>query len=119
MREWNPDWQDIDVANVLAMRRMAMASVNWIEQWPEAYPTWREQGIYSDDWSQVYIATNEHAQRWFAVIAAACSHRPSSFLMGKAIGCGCLVRDLGWEHFDRFMHEKRRLFDRLSRPPAS
>lgn len=119
MREWNPEWCDIDIANVLAMRRMVVASINWIEQWPEAHPAWREQGVYAHDWAQVYIATNEHAQRWFEVIAAACGFCPSSVLMGKAIGCGCLLRDLGWDHFDQFMREKRRFFDLFTRPPPA
>lgn len=119
MREWNSEWRDIDVANVLAMRRMVVASINWMEQWPEASPTWREQGGFSNNWQDVYIATNEHAQRWFEVIAAACEFHPSSLLMGKAIGCGCLFRDLGWETFDKFMREKRRFFDLFTRPPPA
>ena len=107
MREWNPNWQDISPNQVTSMRNMVVASINWIENHSEARPEWQESetGLwFKADWETVYRATNEDAHKWFRVIIAASgTERPSGIMMSKAIGCALMLKQVGWEVFDRFM----------------
>ena len=105
MREWNPNWRDV-VPNYIPMRRMILASINWIEQWPAAYPQWLENdGCCSDHWPEIYQPTNDHARQWFTAIAG--RDRPSPLMMGYAIRCGETLSRLGWDRFNNTMLKQR------------
>lgn len=123
MREWDLTWRDVvdpisqDYVN--SMRRMVMASINWIENHPDALPEWREEEsttiMFSTDWENAYEASNEDAAKWFrAITSASTTGRPSSIMMGKAIAGALLLKQIGWQRFDQFMREGDFLF-----PPTS
>ena len=111
MREWNPYWRDLADANhAPTMRRMVLASINWIEHNPGAYPEWREKqppahkaAIRATHWADILDATNEDARRWFEAIAAEAGGRPLCSLMTEAVAAGVLVARYGWEAFNEFM----------------
>jgi hypothetical protein len=114
MRDWNPNWRDIVAPrHVLTMRTMVMASINWIECYPLARPTWREAAPTVNDaelcatlWSNVFEPTNDDARRWFQTIALAAERQPSCLLMAKAIAAGIMVYRHGWHGFDREMRQR-------------
>ena len=104
MREWNPMWSDIGTGHTTTMRRMVVASINWVEQWPSGYPEWKVLPLAcSDDWAMIYQPTNDCARQWFDAIVADCEKRPSPVMMGHAITCGTMLRSLGWDRFNQFM----------------
>src|SRR5262245_7865021 len=126
--EWNPLWLDvIDNINpvyVAKTRQMIMASINWLAEHPQANPEWREPNqdsrvrqaglprgsriVVTGAWEDMYIPKNSYARHWFRAIANACGRgreAPSAFMMSKAVACGMLFKQQGWEAFDRTMLE--------------
>lgn len=127
--QWNPLWRDpeddLNAEYLAAIRRMIMASVNWIANNPDRLPEWREpdkrsiaraKGVsdtipleeisFIGAWEDFYIPRNTAARFWFRAIADACGrgrNAPSSHMFGKAVAAGSLVKRLGWEEFNRFM----------------
>jgi len=127
--EWNPLWTDviegINPAYADAVRRMVMASINWLAEHPQANPEWREPNqaelakragvpegvsfVVTGAWEDIYQPSNSQARHWFRAISDACGHgsnSPSSFMMSKALACGMLFKRDGWEAFNRFMLER-------------
>jgi hypothetical protein len=126
---WNPLWtdpiDDINAAYVSAVRRMIVASINWMaDHSGEVSPKWREPSaaslarragvpvgtsiVIAAAWEDVYRPRNPQARDWFRAISDACGKgesAPSAYMMSKAIGCGILFKRLGWDAFDRFMLE--------------
>lgn len=132
MREWNPLWSDVeddDNAEYLAsIRRIIVASVNWVEAHPKFSPEWRElskrsvmrlAGIPDDvdentinvaaAWEDIiYQPSNSFTREWFREMERACANgdpkgKPSSHMMGKGIAAGVLLLRNGWDEFDAFM----------------
>jgi hypothetical protein len=132
-REWNPLWTDPEDDDnkeyVAAIRRMIIAAINWIENHPQATPEWQElnvidflrqqgkvipPGVSPNEinimafWSDYYKTKNAAARRWFHVMVQACSQgdprkEPTSYMMGKAIACGMMLKSNGWDEFNQFM----------------
>lgn len=129
---WNPLWRDPEstdnAAYVASIRRMIIASINWLAAHPDADPKWREPnkralarraGISDDipvediaftgNWEDWFVATNDEARRWFDAIETACEaiggkdNAATSWMFGKAVACGLLFKRDGWEAFDQFM----------------
>lgn len=133
MRTWNPLWcepEDDDNADyVAAIRRIIIASLNWIEAHPNVTPQWRERtkrsvmrqaGIpdaVAEDtvqiaaaWEDVYQPRNSVTRDWFRAMEQACAKgdpkgKPSSHMMGKGVAAGALLLRLGWDEFNAFMLE--------------
>lgn len=132
--EWNPLWpdpEDNDNAEYLdSIKRMIVASINWMEANPDRDPQWREPdkralarkaGVPDDmpidkiafvgNWEDFFVPRDTAARYWFQAIEAACmakggkENAPSALMFGKAVACGILFRREGWEHFNRFMLE--------------
>lgn len=126
--EWNPLWtdviDDINPAYVSAVRRMVIASINWLAEHPAAEPKWKEPSqesmaraaglpldtpiIATGAWEDVYLPSNPWARRWFRAISDACGKgnaAPSAFMMSKAVACGMLFKNSGWDEFNQFMLE--------------
>lgn len=129
--EWNPLWPDVvdDFAPsyVGAVRRMVIASINWIDQHPDAVPEWSEPdkqalarmvgvppGVAISDvaficaWEDMYTPKNAHARHWFRAMADACGtgkNAPSNVMMSKAVYCGLLFKKVGWNEFNTYMLE--------------
>lgn len=133
---WNPLWRDPEdagnAAYVASIRRMIIASINWLAEHPDANPDWREpnrralarRAGVSDDtpvetiafigcWEEFFTPANSDAAGWFAAIETACEmiggkeNAATVHMFGKAIASGLLFRRDGWEGFDRFMLERR------------
>jgi hypothetical protein len=128
---WNPLWTDpgdpISAAYTAAIRRMVVASINWLAEHPEADPEWdeiekramaRRAGIPDDvpisrisfagHWKDFFTPRNPDATAWFNAIAAACedggpTSAPSSTMFDKAVACGALFKHEGWDAFNTFM----------------
>ncbi len=131
MREWNPLWvdpEDDDNAEYLAaIKRLIVASINWIETHPDFRPKWREASTRSlmrqagipdsvaEDtvtiaaaWEDFYQPGNTPTRDWFREMAQACANgkpkdQPSAHMMGKGIAAGSLLLQLGWDEFNLFM----------------
>ncbi len=132
--EWNPLWHDVedisDAAYTAALRRMIIASINWMDANPDRDPKWREPdkraiarraGVpdhmpldkiaISGNWEDLFFPTNAAARFWFQAIAGACEagggpeKAANAWMFGKAVACGVLFKRDGWEAFDRFMSE--------------
>lgn len=129
--EWNPLWSDVvdDINPVYLdrVRRMVMASINWLDEHPDAKPEWRElskeqlarsAGVPEGTdlstiaivgaWEDFYEPKNSYARHWFRAISDACGKgdaSPSVLMMGKAIACGMLFKKNGWDEFNTFMLE--------------
>lgn len=127
--EWNPLWTDViddlNPAYVGSVRRMVMASINWLADHPQASPEYREAsraelarraGVPAGEdfqviaaWEDVYYASNSYARHWFRAMSDACGKgesSPTSFMMSKSIACGMLFQRDGWEAFNQFMLER-------------
>lgn len=131
-REWNSAWMDVvdgdNIDYTHAARRMVMAAINWIEEHPDAQPQWQEistanlllsLGVVlpedvdisrvwvTADWRQMIRPISNDAADWFGVIVQACdddpAKGPSYMMMMKAISCGLLLKNRGWDAFNRFM----------------
>jgi hypothetical protein len=131
MREWNPLWHDpegdANAEYLAAIKRLMIASVNWVEAHPNFKPQYRERdkrdlmrqaGIPDDvdestvaigaAWEDVYQPSNSFTRDWFRAMERACSNGdpkggPSSHMMGKGIAAGLLVARNGWDEFNQFM----------------
>lgn len=132
--DWNPLWhdpEDNDNAEYLAsIRRMIMASINWLAANPDRDPLWREPdkralareaGIpdhmpidqirFIGNWEDFFIPQDTAARFWFQAIADACEavggkkNAASAWMFGKAVACGLLFKREGWEGFNRVMLE--------------
>jgi hypothetical protein len=132
--EWNPLWrdpeQDANAEYLDSIKRMIVASVNWMAANPDRDPQWREidkrtlarrAGVPDDRpiediaiiraWEDVFVPRDTAARYWFQAIADACEAKggkrnaPSAWMFGKAVACGILFRREGWEGFNRFMLE--------------
>lgn len=125
--EWQSHWQDPVESDApdeykQQVRRMIMASIDWLAAHPAAEAKWREldlkalvrdQGLGPDVeiiavWSDVFQPLNAHARHWFRAIVQAGSQgkpdlEPTSRMMTKAVYCGQLFKSTGWAEFDRFM----------------
>lgn len=135
--EWNALWtepaDDISPEYVASIHRMIIASINWIADNPDADPAWTEPDrrrlakaagipdhipIYSiaftGNWEDFFIPKDRAAASWFNAISEACEgiggpeNAPSAFMFTKAVGCGLLLKKIGWEEFNRFMLEPRK-----------
>jgi hypothetical protein len=127
--QWNPLWTDvidaINPAYVASVRRMVMASINWLADHPQAVLEWREANqqalameaglpegasvVVIAPWEEIFKPKNADAQDWFSVMSDACGEgdaTPTSFMMGKAMACGMLFKRDGWESFNQFMLER-------------
>lgn len=129
---WNPLWHAVEssenVAYLASIQRMIMASINWLADHPGAKPKWDEKnrralaraaGVADDiplnkvafigAWEDFFRPTNDIARAWFAAIETACvaiggkENAPTVHMFTKAVACGMLFRQEGWEGFDRFM----------------
>jgi hypothetical protein len=134
--EWNPLWHDVEnVPNaeyIASIRRMILASINWMAANPGRDPKWRERdrralaraaGVPDDvpldkiaitgNWEDFFSPTDAAARFWFRAIADACEAKggkenpASAWMFGKAVACGLLFRREGWDGFNRFMLEAR------------
>lgn len=134
--EWNPLWHDVEsvdnAAYIASIRRMIVASINWMADNPDRDPKWREPdkrslarraGVADDvpldkiaitgNWEDHFIPIDAAARFWFQAISDACEAKggkdnaASAWMFGKAVACGLLFRREGWEGFDRFMLEAR------------
>lgn len=129
MREWNPLWNDREdddnPAYLAAIRRIIVASINWIEAHPDFRPVWREinkraamraAGIPDDvpeanitiagAWEDYFTPQTSYTRAWFRTMADAGGKGkdgPSARMMGKGIAAGALLIRNGWDEFDRFM----------------
>jgi hypothetical protein len=131
MREWNPLWHDpeddTNAEYLAAIRRIMIASINWIEAHPNVKPQWRERSKRSlmrqagipDDvdentiniaaaWEDIYQPANSFTRNWFREMDRACADGnpkggASSQMMGKGIAAGALLLRIGWDEFDQFM----------------
>lgn len=127
--EWNPLWTDVvdndNPAYRDAIRRMIVASLNWLAAHPNASPTWREPSQASvaraaglpegtpitvtGAWEDVYTPTNSYARHWLRAIADAGGKgrdAPSAYMMSKAVAAGMLFKSGGWDEFNQFMLEE-------------
>lgn len=132
--EWNPLWHDVEIIEnaeyIASIRRMIVASINWMADNPDRDPKWRESdkrslarraGVPDDvpldkiaitgNWEDHFIPIDAAARFWFQAIADACeakggkNNAASSWMFGKAVACGLLYRREGWEKFNAFMLE--------------
>lgn len=126
MREWNPLWlepDDVDNAGYSAsIRRMIMASVNWIEAHPNFRPNYRDETratlraagfpdtVATDrvaivgNWEDVFKPADSATRAWFRAMDEACGDGGASArMMGKSIAAGCLLLRDGWDEFNAFM----------------
>lgn len=131
VREWNPLWRDPeDPAHpgyLAAIKRIIMASINWIEAHPNFKPAFREpnkrevmrQAGVSDDmpedsvaiagpWEEWFQPMNAHTREWFRVMSdagAGGKAAPTVIMLGKGVAAGLLLLSGGWDAFDKFMLE--------------
>lgn len=121
--EWDSAWADVaDPINptyTASVRRMVMASINWIAEHPDAYLAWTERDIAKPlnavviaAWEAFYIAENAETMAWFQSISDACAmgnpdHAPSASMMGKALACGLIFKTGGWQEFDQLLRSLR------------
>lgn len=124
-REWNSAWVDVtdggDADYTDAVRRMIMAAINWIEDHPDVILHWEEISTASllqslgvvapkgadvwvtAEWRQMIRPASDGAVDWFNMIEQSCPRAPTYMMMMKAIACGILFRNKGWDAFNRFM----------------
>ena len=132
-RIWNSDWidpiEDGDPSDrdreryVDCIRRMILASVNWIENNPGIMPTWEEMRIDLEEmgipdnaqvvivapWDEIIRPLSNATSEWFKVIVAACVKgrgkrwEPSYRMILPALASGMLVKLNGWDAFNRVM----------------
>ncbi len=134
--EWNPLWHDVEDGSnaeyIASIRRMIVASINWLAEHPDRSPQWKERdrrtiaraaGVPDDvplnkiaitgNWEDFYSPTDAAARFWFQAISDACEAKggkenaASAWMFGKAVYCGLLFRREGWDGFNRFMLEPR------------
>lgn len=134
--EWNRLWSDPEnlgnEAYIASIRRMIVASINWIADHPDADLAWlepnkrrlaRDAGIPDDvpietiaftgDWERFFRPKTDDTNAWFCAMTSACEamggpeNAPSAWMFGKAVASGILFKRDGWEAFDRFMSEPR------------
>lgn len=134
--EWNPLWHDPeDNANaeyLASIRRMIIASINWMDANPDRNPEWREPdkrmlarraGIpdhipvdkiaFTGNWEDFFVPRDAAARLWFQAMVDACEAKggkrnaPSAWMFTKAVACGLLFKREGWDGFNKFMLEAR------------
>jgi hypothetical protein len=135
--EWNPLWHDPeDNANaeyLASIRRMIIASINWLDANPDRNPLWREPdkralarqaGVpdfvpigdiaFTGNWEDFFIPRDAAARFWFQSIADACEAKggkrnaASALMFLKAVSYGMIFKRDGWEAFNKFMLEASR-----------
>lgn len=132
-RTWNENWPEIwdegaPAEYAASLRRLCIASIDWIEAHPKADLHWKERdmkalaeaaGLPEDTelsdiafvgfWSDFVRPSNAECEAWFNAIVNACSNgkgedaEPSFFMMQKGMATGLMVQRYGWEHFDDYM----------------
>jgi hypothetical protein len=120
---------DLDPSYVEVIRRMIMASINWIEvhggtddlQWQErdiqsiiqalGLPDTMEadQIAFIGPWNDFFRPSNQTTQAWFDVMVNACGpgpeYAPSIQMMKHAMFAGMYVGMNGWDAFNLLMSE--------------
>lgn len=131
-RSWNHHWTDmseLDPSYVEVIRRMIIASINWVEvhggtddlQWQErdmqaimqalGLPDTVEveQIAFVGPWTDFFRPSNHTTQEWFDVMVAACGQSPedtpSIQMMKHAMFAGMYVGLNGWDAFNLLMCE--------------
>lgn len=143
-REWNPLWEDVvapgNVDYTATVRRMIVASINWIEEHGADDLQWQERNIRAmleaagvpDDvpleaigiiavWTEFFRPVNDITANWFKTMVEACEadgqgNTPSVYMMRKAIACGMMVSNEGFDNFNAFMCQRHHEEDGSSRP---
>ena len=124
------DNSNTGVAYVMSVRRMILASISWIEKNDSSDLQWQERDIRGlatslgipenvpieqvailGIWTDFFRPSNEVTQNWFDAITEACEqgnkdNTPSVHMMKKAIACGMMVSDEGFDAFNMFMCQR-------------
>lgn len=132
---WNPLWHDPEgpenAAYLATIKRMMMASVNWMAAHPGVVPEWQEPdrrrlaravGIpdeipleeiaFTGNWERFYRPTEPLSDSWFKAIVDAAreiggeENDPSAWMFGKAIAAGTVFHRAGWEGFNATMLQR-------------